>query len=108
MLGALLASDNAYLRLTGLIAIDVALFEKFESQPYAERALAAALAKPGENDPMLLLKLADMNRSPALVAPLQAMIALPDLPTDTAVHAILLLRTFGARGARTTWAIRPE
>ncbi len=47
---------------------------------------------------MLLIKLADMNRGPALVAPLQALIARPGLSTDTAVHAILLLRTLAPAG----------
>jgi putative heme-binding domain-containing protein len=99
VLGTLLASDNPNVRLAGLIAIDVALWEKFETRTFAEQALAAALAQPGEVDPMLLIKLADMNRSPALIAPLQALIARPGLSTDLAVHAILLLRTLSPAGA---------
>ena len=99
VLGTLLVAENAYVQLAGLIAIDVALFEKFETQPYAEQALAAVLANPGSLDPMMLIKLADMNRSPAPVAPLQALIARPNLPTETAVHAILLLCMLAPAGA---------
>ncbi len=97
--GTLLSSADPNVRLAGLIAIDVALWEKFDSRSFAEQALATALANPGEVDPMLLIKLADMNRSPALVAPLQALIARPGVSTDLAVHAILLLRTLAPAGA---------
>jgi putative heme-binding domain-containing protein len=91
-LARLLSSEQADVRLAGLIAIDVACHESFPTKTLALAALGKALANPGPLDPELLLTLAQLNGDAALVPALEKLLIRQELPTATAARAVLLLR----------------
>jgi putative heme-binding domain-containing protein len=106
-LAALLDSREPDLRTAGLVALDVAAYEKFGSAEAASKLLADRLGEPGGLDPELLFKLADLNRSEAVAVALTRSLERTDLPAARLVQSILLLRsmgklTAGSLGARAT------
>ena len=103
----LLGSDNADVRLAGLIAVDVALYESVyknaETGPAAAAALAAAMADPGPTDVGLLIEVAGMHRgSPLLAADgalakaLPKLLARPGLEPAALTRGVLLARSLSA------------
>jgi putative heme-binding domain-containing protein len=88
----LLASDDANIRLAGLIAIDVACYENFPSKKAALEALAKALENPGKLDQQLLLDVARLDGDASIVPALEKLIARDDLPTATIAKAVLVLK----------------
>jgi putative membrane-bound dehydrogenase-like protein len=88
----LLRSDDADVRLAGLIAIDVACYENFPSKKAALAALGKALENPGKLDPHLLLTVAKLDGDASTVPALEKLIAREDLPPATTAQAILVLK----------------
>jgi putative heme-binding domain-containing protein len=90
----LLSSLEETIRLTGLIAIDIACFEGFASKPLALKALAHALEDPErKTDHELLLTLAQLNGDPSIGAALEKLLARTDLPPRLIARALLVLRS---------------
>lgn len=94
-----LASDDANVRLAGLIALDVALYEKFDTADAALQSLLAALADPRQLDLQLVLEIARLNRSAEMAAPLQALLARTDATPAMTGQALLLLRSIPGQGS---------
>jgi putative membrane-bound dehydrogenase-like protein len=91
---SLLKAEDANLRLPGLIAIDVACYERFASRDDALAVLSDALAAPArEEDLDHLLTLAKMNWDNALTPALQKLLTQADTPAPAVARALLLLRT---------------
>jgi quinoprotein glucose dehydrogenase len=88
----LLTSDDADVRLAGLIAIDVACYENFPTKKAALEALAKALENSGKLDHQLLLTVAQLNGDASIVPALEKLIARDDLPTATIAKAVLVLK----------------
>jgi putative heme-binding domain-containing protein len=88
----LIASDDADIRLAGLIAIDVACFENTPSRKAALAALGKALENPGKLDHQLLLTVAKLDGDSSIVPALTQLIARDDLPTATIATAVLALK----------------
>jgi putative membrane-bound dehydrogenase-like protein len=88
----LLTSDDADVRLAGLIAIDVACFEDFPSKKAALAALGKALENPGKLDHQLMLEVARLDGDASIVPALEKLIARDDLPTATIARAVLVLK----------------
>src|SRR5262249_27667395 len=88
----LFASDDADVRLAGLIAIDVACFEEFPTRKMALAALGKALGEPGKLDHALLLTLAGLNGDASLVPALEKLVAREDVPVATTAKALLVLK----------------
>jgi putative membrane-bound dehydrogenase-like protein len=88
----LLTSDDANVRLAGLIAIDVACYENFPTKKFALEALAKALENPGKLDHQLLLMVAQLDGDASIVPALEKLIARDDLPTATIAKAVLVLK----------------
>src|SRR5262249_13183923 len=88
----LLSSENANVRLAGLIAIDVACFENTPSKKAALAALAKAVENPGKLDHQLLLDVARLDGDQTIVPALEKLIARDDLPTATVAKAVLVLK----------------
>ncbi|HYT92810.1 MAG TPA: hypothetical protein VEL76_29100, partial [Gemmataceae bacterium] len=88
----LLVSDDADIRLAGLIAIDVACYENFPTKKAALGALAKALENPGKLDHQLLLTVAHLDGDASIVPALEKLIARDDLPTATIAKAVLVLK----------------
>ena len=88
----LLTSDDADVRLAGLIAIDVACYENFPTKKAALEALAKALENPGKLDHQLLLTVAQLDGDASIVPALEKLIARDDLPTATVAKAVLVLK----------------
>ena len=91
-LGQLLSSEDADVRLAGLIAIDVACYENFPSKQMALQALAKALENPGKLDQQLLLMVAHLDGDASIVSGLEKLIAREDVPLSTTAKAILVLK----------------
>ena len=88
----LLTSDDADVRLAGLIAIDVACYENFPTKKFALEALGKALENPGKLDHQLLLMVAQLDGDASIVPGLQKLIGRDDLPTATIAKAVLVLK----------------
>lgn len=91
-LADLLASDDANVRLAGLIAIDVACYENFPTKKIALEALAKALENPGKLDHQLLLTVAQLDGDASIVPALEKLMARDDVPTATVAKAYLVLK----------------
>ncbi len=91
-ISTLLGSDDANVRLAGLIAIDVACFEDFPTKKAALAALGKALENPGKLDHQLLLEVARLDGDASIVPALEKLIARDDLPTATIAKAVLVLK----------------
>ncbi len=91
-IGKLLASDDADVRLAGLIAIDVACYENFPTKKVALEALAKALENPGKLDHQLLLMVAQLDGDASIVPALVKLVERDDLPTATIAKAVLVLK----------------
>ncbi len=87
-----LASDDADVRLAGMIAVDVACFEEFKSKPAALIALGKTLENPGKIDPTLLLMLVQLDGDKSIVPSLEKFIGREELPIGVTAKAILLLK----------------
>ena len=88
----LLTSDDAEVRLAGLIAIDVACYEDFPTKKAALAALAKALENPGKLDHQLLLMVAQLDGDASIVPALVKLVERDDLPTATIAKAVLVLK----------------
>ena len=88
----LLASDDANVRLAGLIAIDVACYENTPAKKAALEALAKALENPGKLDQQLLLTVAQLDGDASIAPALTKMLGRDDLPTATIAKAVLVLK----------------
>lgn len=86
----LLHSTQSDVRLAGLIAVDAACYEEFDTSPTARSVLANAIADPGPLDLSLLLTLARINKLDALPA-LEALLGSPRTAPAVAGQAIQLL-----------------
>ncbi|MFT5408876.1 MAG: putative membrane-bound dehydrogenase-like protein [Verrucomicrobiales bacterium] len=94
---ALLSSDDANLRLAGMIAIDVACYESRDSKPAALAALSRSLAdKAGGEDFTLLFDLARLNPDPAMTSALNRLAINPSVPAAVSGQALLLLGESGS------------
>jgi putative membrane-bound dehydrogenase-like protein len=95
----LLNADDVSLRLTGLIALDIALYESRDGLPngpdvksFALQTLTKRLADPGPLDAELLLDIVSTNPNPATVDGLRQLIARPDAPVAIKARGLLTLR----------------
>lgn len=88
----LLNDADEQVRLTGLIAIDIASFENFASKQAALDVLAKALKKSGQADTELLLTLAQLNGDKGVVAALEKLVLRTDVPPAVTGRALLVLR----------------
>ncbi|MFT5525595.1 MAG: putative membrane-bound dehydrogenase-like protein, partial [Pirellulaceae bacterium] len=95
----LLSSNDENIQLTGLIAIDIALYETWENEPngtatksFAQETLNKRLANPGSLDSELLLDIVSTNLSPAAVDGLRQLIAREDAPVAIKARGLLTLR----------------
>jgi putative heme-binding domain-containing protein len=88
----LITSDDAEVRLAGLIAIDVACFENTTSKQAALAALGKALETPGKLDHQLLLTVAQLDGDASIVPALEKLISRDDLPAATIARAVLVLK----------------
>ncbi len=97
----LFSSDDADVRLAGLIAMDIACYENFSgnlftkepSKKFALEALNKALADPGKLDQQLLLEVARLDGDASIVPGLLAMLGRNDLPAATVAKAVLVLKS---------------
>lgn len=92
-LDQLLADSDANIRLAGLIAVDVARYEVFDSKADATAVINERLANPGEVDPDLLLDLITTSPVAEVAAGLRQMIARPQTPVAAKARGLLLLRS---------------
>jgi len=88
----LLASADADVRLTGLIALDIACFEAFSSKEAALETLAKGLQDPTSRDLDLLLTLAQLNWDKALVTAVEKLASRADTTPGVTARALVLLR----------------
>ena len=94
----LLASDDANVRLAGLIAIDVACYENTSAKKASLEALAKALENPGKIDHQLLLHVAHLDGDVSIVPGLEKLIARDDVPAATVAKAFLVLKAKAGPG----------
>jgi putative membrane-bound dehydrogenase-like protein len=80
------------LRLAGLIALDLAAYEKHPTADMALAMLASLLEEPGEIERNLVMDLARMHDSPGLTAAARSLVRRTDLPAAVTGNALLLLR----------------
>jgi quinoprotein glucose dehydrogenase len=93
----LLSSDDADVRLAGLIAIDVASYEDFPSKATALAALGKALENPSKVDLGLVLTLVKLDGDASVVPALEKLLGRNDVPVAVAAQAILVLRARGGK-----------
>ena len=98
-LRTLVRSDDANLRLAGLIAVDVACYESLATKDAALVVLSELLADPAPGDWDLPLTLARLNKAPQLSAALEKLGAREDVPADVTAQTILALRAQGGAAA---------
>ena len=96
----LLGSPDADTALAGMIAADVACYEKFPAQKEAVETLKAALARPGACDPRVLLTLVQMHGDASFRPAIEALLAKSDLPEAVVGRALLFLRAKGSPSAK--------
>jgi quinoprotein glucose dehydrogenase len=104
----LLAAPREPLRLAGLIALDVACYEKVPTKALALETLAGALRESSNPaDTELLLTLAQLNggKDKAVVASLEKLLGREDVPPAVTARALLVLRSQGAEASRLTAAV---
>jgi putative heme-binding domain-containing protein len=101
----LLASQDEKLQHAGLIAIDIAGYEKRSSVDAAMQVLAEVLASPRELDQKLVLDLARLHDSPSLVDALRDLVRREDVPPAVTATALLMLRSKSADAALDRGAI---
>src|SRR5262249_20412495 len=88
----LLTSPDEGVRLSGLIAINVACFEDFPTRSIALAALGKALENPGKLDAALLLALVQLDGDKSVLPALEKLIGRDDLPVSVTARALLVLR----------------
>lgn len=93
----LLSSEDEVVRLAGLIAIDVAGYEDRASKAAAMDVLAQFLVRPQLVDTRLLLELARLHRSPALVDALRELVRSDEVAPAVTAAALLVLRSISPR-----------
>lgn len=84
-------------RLAGLIALDIALYEGFPAKEHARAALLKYLAEPGKLDVGLLLDLALLHPDQAMIPSVQKLLEQPKLTSANIAEASKLLRTLAGR-----------
>ncbi len=96
----LLDADDENLRLAGLIALDIALYESWDGLPSGPDVKAIALdtltkrlADPGSLDAELLLDIVSSIPQPAIADSLQRLVARPDAPVAVKARGLLILRS---------------
>lgn len=89
-LTSLVRDSDPNLRLAGLIAID-------RGAPPAAVVLGRSLADPGPTELDLLLTLAQLHRSPAVLEGLRALVRRADLPAGATGQALLVLHAMTAQ-----------
>lgn len=101
----LLASSEADMRLMGLIALDIALYENTPSKDDARKALQKLLAEPGATDVNLLIDLALLHPDAEMIPAVQKILARPNLPSSVIADASKLLRTLAGnnKGIKNPW-----
>jgi len=95
-LEAVLTNSDEKVNLSGLIAIDVAGYERRASHDVAMNALGKALVEPGRLDRTLLFDLAALHDAAAVVDALRNIVAKVDEEPGITARAILLLRSKSA------------
>ncbi len=93
------------MRLTGLIAMDIAIYEGFSSKDQARQKLLKYLAAPGELEINLVLDLATMHPEAAMIPAVQKLLEQPKLPSAVIADASKLLRTLAGsnKGIKNPW-----
>ncbi|WP_197442454.1 DUF7133 domain-containing protein [Lignipirellula cremea] len=89
----LLSDGDENIRLAGLIAIDVACYENFDSKAAAVAVLNQRLADPGELDLSLLLDIVTSNPGAETADGLRGLLARPNAPVAAKAQALLVLRS---------------
>lgn len=96
----LLDSNDENLQLTGLIALDIALYEPWDGSPngaeltgFGLDTLTRRLANPESLDAGLLLDIVSTNRNPAIADGLRQLIARNDAPVAIKARSLLVLRS---------------
>ena len=89
---SLVADADPGLQLAGLIALDLAAYEKHPTADMALAMLASLLAHPGKADPKLVMDLVQMHDAPRLTEALRELVRRSDLPAAVTGNALLLLR----------------
>jgi putative membrane-bound dehydrogenase-like protein len=96
-LASLLKADDPNVRLAGLIALDVACYERFPSRDDALAILAESLTSPAHAEDLdHLLTLAKMNWDKPLAPAVEKLLTSAQTPVPAAARALLLLRTKSA------------
>jgi putative membrane-bound dehydrogenase-like protein len=93
----LLASEDEGLRLSAMIAMDVACYENLATKPIALTVLAKLLEAPGTLDLSLPLDLAQLHGDKSILPALEKLIARTDISPATTARALLVLKS-GAGG----------
>jgi quinoprotein glucose dehydrogenase len=89
----LLTDPDEALQLAGLIAIDVACYEKLPTRTAALAALGKALTAPGKLDLTLPLQVAQLNGDASLAPALEKLVARQDVPVGVIAKGLLVLKS---------------
>lgn len=95
----LLASEKPDLRLAGLIALDVAAWEKFDSAATASQLLAGEIENTAADDHELIMLLARFHADATHVNALQKLLDNKKTPPRATAQALLLLRSLSRSGS---------
>ena len=88
-----MSDSDENVRLAGLIAIDVACYDGFDSKPSAVAVLNQRLAALGELDLSLLIDIVTSNPGADAVDGLRRLLAVPDAPVTAKTQVLLVLRS---------------
>ncbi|MGE3805847.1 MAG: hypothetical protein AB7K24_14320, partial [Gemmataceae bacterium] len=99
VLAALLASKKPELRLAGLIALDVAAWEKTDNAASARQLLAAEIENSAAPDHDLVMQLARLHADATLAPSLQKLLDNKNTPPRATAQALLLLRSLSRTGS---------
>ena len=91
----LLASDDENLRLAGMIAADIAVYEGFDSKKAALASLAKAIETPGKLDLTLALQVLHLDGDASIVPSLGKMLGRDDLPAAAMAKGLTLMKSKG-------------
>jgi len=100
----LLGSPDANVRLAGLIALDVALYEKTPTAELARKVLHLWIDQPGAADLGLIVDLAILHPDPSMIPAIQKLLTQPKLAPSIIADASKLLRILaGTKGIKNPW-----
>jgi len=91
----LLTSENEDIRLAGLIAVDIAVYEGFDSKKAALESLTKAIETPSKLDLTLALQVLHLDGDASLVPSLGKMLAREDLPAAAMAKGLTLMKSKG-------------